>query len=77
MKSWETTVAGLVAIVGVIVVFAILAFDGNPDTTPGFQEIVTAIVGLAAGLGLIRARDNNKRSEDAGAKGATYNRSSP
>ena len=64
-SSWKTTVAGIAAILvaGGTLVQAI--FDGNPATAPNYEATIAAI---AAGIGLLFARDNDVSSEKAGAK---------
>ena len=65
-KSWKTTLAGVLAIVGAgISMIANPLLDGNPDTVPQFAEFFSI---AAAGLVGLFARDNNVSSEDAGAK---------
>ncbi len=65
MKSWKTTVAGVLTAL-LPVLNAVLAFlDNDPATVPDWGLAVAAIT---AGLGLIFARDNNVSSEEAGAK---------
>ena len=65
MKSWKTTVAGVLTAL-LPVLNAVQAFlDNDPLTVPDWGLAVAAIT---AGLGLIFARDNNVSSEDAGAK---------
>jgi len=61
-KSWKTTSAGLTSFIGSSVCLFFLI--KNHTAT---QETVTAsLIGMATGLGLIFARDNNKSSEDIG-----------
>lgn len=65
MKSWQTTAAGVAAILAAVAGAVQLLTDGDPSTNPDWNTTVTAII---AGVGLIFARDNNKTSERAGAK---------
>lgn len=66
MNSWKTTVCGLLSIVAAaITLIAIPALDQDPLTVPNYTAFVASIT---AGIGLIFARDNNKTSEDAGAR---------
>jgi len=63
--SWKTTSAGLASIMSGLgqILWAIL--DGNPQTNPDWN---TSIPLILTGLGLLFARDNDKSSEDVGAK---------
>lgn len=56
--SWKTTLAGIAAILGVVVKGV------NDPTTISPEDIALAL----AGGGLIFARDNNKTSEDVKVK---------
>ncbi len=64
-RSWETTLAGVGTIAVTIGNALVQMFDGDPATNVSWSVV---IAGVTAGLGLIRARDNNKSSESAGAK---------
>ena len=64
-KSPKTTVLGIGTIMAALGSCLTAAFDGNPATNPDWTVLITAVT---AGLGLIFARDNNKSSEDVGAK---------
>lgn len=50
LKNWKTSLAGLVAIAGVI----------TATWLPEYSEHVTAVTGVLVGLGLIAAKDGNK-----------------
>lgn len=65
MKSWRTTVLGLIG--GLTILFAqIQAFlDNDPTTVLSYEQIMVGL-GLL-GLG-VAARDNKVSSEKAGAK---------
>ena len=63
--SWKTTLAGVGAIITALGAALNALTDGNPDTTVNLSTTLTAIT---AGIGLIMARDNDKSSEDVGAK---------
>lgn len=65
MKSWKTTVAGVAGLVAAVATAVQTQFDGDPATTPDW-----AVVGalLATCVGLLLARDNDKTSEQVGAK---------
>jgi len=65
MKSWKTTVAGIAAIIAAIALAIANEFDADPATVADWGA---AIAALSAGLGLLFARDNNKSSEQVGAK---------
>lgn len=64
MNSWKTTSTGMLMLIGAAVT---LWFDRN-RLTP--QIIMGAATTGLAGIGLILARDNDKSSEDVGAKPA-------
>ncbi len=63
-KSWKTTVAGVAGIVAAIASAVAAQFDSDPATTPNWELVVGLI---AAGLGLLLARDDNRTSEEVGA----------
>jgi len=66
MKSWKTTLCGVLGFVAtVITVVAQPLLDGDPATEPMWAVAGTA---LAACIGLFFARDNDKSSEDVGTK---------
>ncbi|GAF78643.1 unnamed protein product, partial [marine sediment metagenome] len=65
MKSWRTTLAGIAAVVAVLSGAVAAQFDADPTTVPNW-ELVWAT--LFAALGLAFARDNDKSSEDVGAR---------
>jgi peptidoglycan/LPS O-acetylase OafA/YrhL len=65
VKSWQTTLAGLAALGGAILLAVAAHFDGDPATTPNWEAIYVAAM---AAVGLVFARDNNKSSESVGAK---------
>lgn len=62
MKSWKTTVTGIVAIITAICG----AVTGIVNNTP--VDWTTVIAAVVSGVGLIAARDNKVTSEDVGAK---------
>lgn len=66
MKSWKTTLAGVLAIVAAaIAMIANPLLDADPATVPNFVEFLSI-----AGAGMIGlfARDNNVTSKEAGAE---------
>ena len=64
--SWKTTVCGLLGLVAAaITLIAQPILDGDPSTDPQWAVFGTS---LAAAVGLFFARDNDKSSEDVGAK---------
>lgn len=63
-RSWKTTTAGILAIVGSICAAISAELDGNPDTTANWAAVIPAAI---AGVGLVMARDNDKTSENVGA----------
>jgi hypothetical protein len=66
MKSWKTTVCGiLAALAGGITLVAIPILDNDPATVANWGAFGAA---LAAAFGLLFARDNDKSSESVGAK---------
>lgn len=63
-RSWKTTAAGTGAIL-VAVGGALTAIGADKDVA---TAIATAIPAIFAGIGLLAARDNDKSSEQVGAK---------
>ncbi len=61
--SWKTTTAGVLSIVVAVASAALVWL--KTGSLPDFGPIVAAVT---AGVGLIAARDNDKSSEDVGAK---------
>lgn len=64
MKSWKTTAAGIASAVAALANAASAWLDNDPATNPDWVLVGSV---LAAAVGLLWARDNNKRSEDVGA----------
>lgn len=63
MKSWKTTLIGLISGIMLILPQISTVLDEDPTTNPEYQMI---LAGLAAmGIGGF-ARDNNKSSQDIG-----------
>jgi len=65
MKSWKTTVMGVCAILVAVAGAVKLLVDDDPATNPDWTAVCAAV---AAGIGLISARDNRVSSEDVGVK---------
>ena len=66
MMSWKTTVVGWATGTGIVLAQIVALLDDDPDTVFNYALL---LAGLAAiGLGTL-SRDNDKSSEDAGAKG--------
>lgn len=64
-KSWKTTLAGLGALLAVLGPAINAQFDGKPETVPQWDLVLSAAFACAVGL---FARDNDKSSEQVGAK---------
>ena len=65
MKSWKTTTAGIAAFITVLAGAVSAQFDADLSTVADWNAVVFAGIIL---IGLIKARDNNVSSEEAGAK---------
>lgn len=65
VKSWKTTAAGLLVSISTITAAVAAMLDSDPGTVPDWDLVAVAVVGA---VGLIMARDNDKSSEDVGAK---------
>lgn len=69
--SWKTSVAGILAIVSAVASAGYMYFDGDPATNPEWSAVGVAI---AAGWGLIHAKDKNvtggtQLNDNTGAQG--------
>ena len=64
-KSWKTTGAGIGAILVAVGSALSATFDSDPLTVADWGAVIAAVI---AGIGLIAARDNDKTSEEVGAK---------
>lgn len=64
VKSWRTTLSGVVACIMAVISVITPLIDDNAATNPDFTAAIAAFV---AGIGLITARDNKVSSEQAGA----------
>jgi hypothetical protein len=65
MKSWKTTTAGILGILGLLATGLAATLDNDPGTVAQWEIILPMIISQA---GLLFARDNNVSSEAAGAK---------
>jgi len=66
MKSWKTTLCGVLGIVAAgITMIAQPMLDADPSTVAQWGAFGTTV---AAAVGLLFARDNDRSSEDVGAK---------
>jgi hypothetical protein len=54
--SWKTSAAGIVAVAAVVIT----------QFFPQYHDLFDKVVGVAVGLGLLAARDNNVTSKQAG-----------
>lgn len=64
--SWKTTAAGIGMIVTALFTMILQPLtDNDPATVPDYNVAVASII---AGVGLIMARDDNRTSEEVGAK---------
>ncbi len=63
--SWKTSALGISAILVGVGAFLKAANDGDPSTVADMPALFAAVL---AGIGLIFARDNNKSSEQVGAR---------
>ena len=65
MKSWKTTVSGLLAALTVIFGQVTNLFDGDSNTVADWNIVIATVM---TAIGLFNSRDNNVSSEEAGAK---------
>ena len=65
MKSWKTTLAGIMTFVTLAWNQIQYAIDSDPLTNPEWSLVIT---GLIAMIGFFKARDNDVSSEDEGVK---------
>lgn len=63
--SWRTSGLGLIAVIAAIINFAGALLDDDPNTVADYDMTAAAV---AAGVGLMTARNNKVSSEQAGAK---------
>lgn len=59
-RSWKTTTAGILTVLGSLFLLIAPVLDGDPKTQPDFQTHGTVILTALAGLGLLAAKDSNK-----------------
>lgn len=64
-SSWKTTLFGASGLVAIWVPVLLAVYDNDPATVPDYA---TAISLSLVALGLTAARDNNRTSEEVGAK---------
>ena len=60
MKSWKTTVTGIGAILVAVGGALKALFDGDPSTN---VDLASTIAAVTAGVGLIAAKDAEKKAE--------------
>ena len=65
LKSWKTSLAGILQFLAIAAAQISTLFDADPTTNPEWSLVVASFVTL---VGLLRARDNDVSSEAAGAK---------
>lgn len=65
MKSWKTTLAGIMGFITLAWSQLQFLIDTDPTTNPEWNIVIGAFMALLTGL---FARDNDVSSEDAGAK---------
>lgn len=65
MKSWKTTLSGIMAFITVTWGQLSTLLDSDISTNPDYTIIVSAFIVL---IGLFKARDNDVSSEEAGVK---------
>ncbi len=63
MRSWKSTIVGVLLLLGALISGGIATLDDDPSTTIDFEEIIATGAGLHAIIG----RDDDKTSEDVGA----------
>ena len=65
MNSTNTTMAGILAALAALATAVNYFIDGDPSTQPDWGATISLIL---VAVGLVKARDNDKSSEDVGAK---------
>ena len=70
-RSWKTTLAGIGAIL------TALGIGATAISEDRYEQLAAVIPGILAGIGLLAARDNDKTSEETGAKQAEMARTFP
>lgn len=66
--SWRTTGAGVAALLTGLGVLGKVLNDFLLGEPISFDQVSIALTAIGTGIGLICARDNNRSSEDVGAK---------
>lgn len=61
-KSTKTTLAGIIACLGLLFTASNPWFDGNPETVPNVEELGVAVAALGAILTGVFARDDDVSS---------------
>ena len=64
LSSWKTTLVGVLTLLATIIFGAKALMDNDPTTIIDLPEVIGAIMGIVA----LFSRDNDKTSEEAGAK---------
>ena len=65
-RSWETSTAAISSFAVALMTLILVPYlDGNPDTVANWGAFMPILI---ANIGLMRARDNNKTSEQVGVK---------
>lgn len=65
LKSWKTTVAGIIQFLTVAGGQLVTLLDNDPGTNPDWTIVMASLFTL---IGLLTARDGDVSSEDAGIK---------
>lgn len=65
MKSWKTTACGILTIIAAVSPALKAMIDGDHATNPDWSLVAPLVT---AGIAAIFARDNDKTSENVGAK---------
>lgn len=64
-KSWKTTIVGVIAFIQALGTAIVYHIDEDPSTVSDWTLVVTTLILM---VGLLTARDNDKKSESVGAK---------
>jgi hypothetical protein len=60
MKSWQTTIAGILSAITITLIPISALLDNDPATIANWAPVIPVWI---VAIGLIQARDNNKTSE--------------